>query len=222
MPIEQKIFGKTPFTITNEMKRKARDIASKNYCEIDKAEAIFDWMCDNIEYDYSVQEGNYIYKTAHHVYYTKKGVCLDQSYLYTTLAREVGLKAGIASVMIDEKGESVCHACSSLNIEGDLYLVDIAYKKFDIEHQSYERFTDKGTIGHYLDLSHSYEETEEGIYKKSEDLESKIANVRNLKINDEMVMLQRKKDQIANDFNSMMAKVSGLAMLAYAVYRMNH
>lgn len=222
MPVEQKVFGKTPFTMTNEMKRKVGAIVSNVNCEIKKAEAIFDWMRNNIEYDYNVREGNYFYKPAHYVYYTKKGVCLDQSYLYTGFAREIGLESYVALINLDENDSKVYHACSTLFINGDIYFIDPAQNKFDAMHKKYNIVNDRTIIDQYYSFLHSYEPREGGFYKKSEDLEQKILKARSLKINEKMIIAEREYDAKWNEFELMLMKVSGFSALAYIFYKMGH
>jgi len=82
------------------------------------------------------------YRDSIEVWTTKEGVCGEMSYLYITLARIVGLKAGYVHVDRDFQNKEVNHACAWVKLNGRDVLADIAYRTFDIEHRGYSKIPD--------------------------------------------------------------------------------
>ena len=215
MPIEYKIFGKTPFTVTNEMRRFAKNYTPVHMEDIVKAKRIFEWMRENIEYDHSVKLRNseYRYKPAHEVYSTKMAICLDQAFLYTTLVREAGIESKIVFINVDERENEVCHACSSIEIDGDILLVDPAQNKFDAMHRDYKIFSDEEAIRAYFGYRHTYGKNENGHARNSE-----IVNWENRVRENEIETIERKK--MARDLTFGIVAITYL--IFYANYMLNH
>jgi hypothetical protein len=158
-----------PFNIDYEMATVINEKFKSETNEIDRAKAIFDWMVNNIDYDYyKCDMKNQGYKQdvsqSKDVFKLKKGVCGEMSYLYVVFARCSGLKANYVYVNRDCYGTNVYHACAGLFIDdphlfterGSLpqtqnkpILIDIAYKMFDVKHQIYEIYSDKKAVEMY-------------------------------------------------------------------------
>lgn len=168
MPIEYLISGKTPFTIINPMKNVLEEIIDDETGKLKKAELIFNWMQENIAYAISKKQSRqYCYCSAHEVFLSKSGICFDQAILYTVLARHAGINSAIADIYINENNKKLNHACSCIEIKGDLYFVDTAQDKFDIQHKGYNLWDDKKVIEYYFKWNHSYRKEGE-VDKKQE------------------------------------------------------
>lgn len=208
MPVQYKIHGLTPFTMTNEMRRLCSEFSKGGYDELEIAKNIFSWMHSNVRYDYKIMEfwtrvlKGYKYKSAHEVFGNRKGVCLDQGYLYTCFARESGLESNIVEVYKDNSGKDVCHACSSVIIDGDVYLVDPAYNSFDIIHQRYKILSDDEAVSEYFALNHSYSNSGEAdltLEDKRAELLFRIEKKKLEKIVEEEVVNERNADVVCSD-----------------------
>ena len=129
-----------PFKIDARMIAVADEMA-KIDDEVKRAKAIFDWVEKNIEYDYS-DNVYHSYRDSVEVEKDGVGVCGEQAYLYTVMARRAGLMSGYVSVDVDAFGKDVDHACSWVMADGKRILVDPAYKRFGLKHQKYRYLTD--------------------------------------------------------------------------------
>lgn len=99
----------------------------------DKLKKIFDYFQDNIAYssDYPRQRNSL------DVFNEKKGNCIEQSFLFVTMARFLGFNSRVAFVSKDNEGDKVNHACSAVDYKDGYVLIDTTYHKFDINHQQY-------------------------------------------------------------------------------------
>lgn len=157
-----RIYDKAPFTRTREMEEVASSLRA--YEGIETARNIFEWVDKNTSYEPSRNENNrrssheYTYRSAHEVFERRMGICLDQSFLYTVLARYAGVESGIVKVIKDYHGDKVRHSCSYVMVSGDFILVDITYHRFDIGHKRYKIMSDSEVVEEYHLLKHSYED----------------------------------------------------------------
>jgi len=128
--------------------------AMKHYAEgvddnVEKAKKVYSFI-----YKFGVNYGwspGGIQRNAQRVWEEKKGVCTEMSFLYIILARSVGLKASYYSVTKDFKGKKVNHACAGVDLgywKGTLF-VDIAYRKFGIEHKRLKKRSDNDMFNKY-------------------------------------------------------------------------
>ena len=137
-----------PFQLNSDLIRTAREVTAEAEDEIDKARLLFYWMWKNILYDFEKleameEEKSDSYRDSIEVLEHQRGVCGEQTILYVAMARTIGLTANYVSVTVDDKGESVCHACAGVFVSGRTILVDPAYRTFDIQHQKYEVLNDE-------------------------------------------------------------------------------
>lgn len=123
---------KHPFAITSELALRAKFIREHSQTDLICAVSLFDYLCKHITYE--KRRG---YRSGKEVWNERKGVCGEMSFLYIGMARSVGFKSSYVGVTIDNDGESVRHACAGVFLQR-LYLVDIAYKRFDIKHKAYK------------------------------------------------------------------------------------
>ncbi|HII15239.1 MAG TPA: transglutaminase domain-containing protein [Nanoarchaeota archaeon] len=131
----------TPFIFTPEITAIARRL--NVYSGFHTARNIFEWMLANISY---IDDEKF--RDSAEVFEEKIGNCAEQAFLYITIARCAGLKAGFADVSIDSHGKPVRHACSCVELERNL-LVDTAYETFGINHIAYRLLDDDELSGIY-------------------------------------------------------------------------
>ncbi|RMF55689.1 transglutaminase domain-containing protein [Candidatus Woesearchaeota archaeon] len=130
-----------PFIINEELVRIIRKHTRNCATDLEKARAIYDWIHDNIKY--GEIRGKFRYNNSEEVLHAKKGLCGEMAFLYTTMARSVGLTSNIVLVDRDDRWKKVMHACSVVYIDGREILVDPAYNKFDIHHKRYKILSDR-------------------------------------------------------------------------------
>ena len=109
--------------------------------EEEKARHLFVFLKSIIKYG-DEKRGIVGYRDSIEVWMSGEGVCGEMSYLYITLARSVGLKAGYVHVYKDYNNKEVNHACAWIKLNGKDVLVDIAYNTFDIGHRGYSKIID--------------------------------------------------------------------------------
>lgn len=110
--------------------------------EEEKAKRLFYFLKSVIRYG-DEKRGIVGYRDSIEVWTTEEGVCGEMSYLYITLARSIGLRAGYVHVDRDFQNQAVYHACAWVKLNGRDVLADIAYRTFDINHRKYFKVSDK-------------------------------------------------------------------------------
>jgi hypothetical protein len=106
-----------------EIIKLANKITNVNDTELDKAKAIYQWVVENITYDYEKYskhqsndyDNNY---GAVHTFNTKKGVCYD----YATLTAALGRAAGIQTKVV--KGEGNLGSFKGLHAWNEMYITE--------------------------------------------------------------------------------------------------
>lgn len=141
-----------PFCITPEGLKLAQRITERIRSDSAKAQAIFNWLEKNVQYDkhFSGRKG---YHTAKEVMEKGKGVCGETAYLFIVLARAAGLKANWVKVTIDYSGKKVNHACAIVYCTSKEILVDVAYHQFDAKHGKYRVLSDQEAVEHFQAVS---------------------------------------------------------------------
>lgn len=143
-----------PFVINEELISIALNITSGSHKDIKKHIAIFNWINQNISYDINskllADSGiRHVYKTSLETYYTRTGNCAEMAFLYIVMARSCSLESSFVLVDVDYKGEEVCHACAmSLDV-----LIDLAYKRFKVNHREYRVLNDLQTSKLYYQFN---------------------------------------------------------------------
>lgn len=133
-----------PFDATPEIVRTAFSVAGSG-SDYDKAYNLYSWMESNIQYD----KAKFHYRSASQVFRDRKGVCVCQAFLYTTMARIAGLDSSFVDVIKDESGKGD-HTCSSVRINGRRILVDTCRTNgFNINHKKYDFWSDERTRNYY-------------------------------------------------------------------------
>lgn len=130
----------SPFTINGQLIGIVRSLVSRSQSREQKARKIYRWVENNIEY--GKIGGNEQYIDSSDVLKHKTGICAEMAFLYTAMARSVGLKSNFVSVEIDCYGKSVRHACSSVETERGRILADPAYHQYDARHQKFKIWED--------------------------------------------------------------------------------
>lgn len=123
-----------------------------------RAETIYEWMTQNLSYDYdrwnAVLSGEDRRQVIHpgEVLEKRKGICSDLAYAYVTLGRRFGLKAQYARVPTkDDKGELAYHTFAIVTLDGKEVQVDPTHKLFGAKHKGYqieEPFVDDPSARH--------------------------------------------------------------------------
>jgi len=128
-----------PFQIDKKMFDEVKKL--RTIPKHERAKALFDYLISKVQYKKSRR-----YRTSREVFYEKGGICGELSFLYTVLARAIGLKSGIVDVKVDVNGKSVNHACSWVKINGKELLVDLAYGVYDIKHKKFKKLSDREVV----------------------------------------------------------------------------
>ena len=137
---------KTALFVNAEIAVLAKRFYNDYFWHHTRAYAIFEWMTRNVRYDeeklHRIEAGgNPPMRGPRETLEEKKGVCIEQAYLYTSIARAANLEAGIVDVLKTRDGKRE-HACSSVKLWGDIYYVDPAYETFAIKHRKVRRMSD--------------------------------------------------------------------------------
>ncbi len=118
---------------------KSLDLDEKDNYE--KIAAIYEYIINNVEYDYSEDESNKERFSAYGALHNGKAVCQGFSQLFYRLAKEAGLPCRIISGMADDGG----HAWNIVAIDGIYYLADATWDVFS-ENISDCNYFMKGTM----------------------------------------------------------------------------
>ncbi len=127
-------------------------IITDNYEGIKKAEILYQWVFDNIKTEinnvYNKNEASkYKYKTAIQTFNNKIGMCVDNSFLFTTMARILKYKSGIVNILPDDEKENIRHICSFLEYENNIMLVDTTLENgFGIKHKLFRLYNNNSDI----------------------------------------------------------------------------
>lgn len=93
--------------------------------EDQKLEAIYQWVTENISYDYTAyKENKNILKKASTVIVEKKGTCRDYSFTVAALARAAGLEAKVVYGQARNGQQSEYHAWNEIKINNNWICVD--------------------------------------------------------------------------------------------------
>lgn len=151
-----RLINKVILQIPDTLSYSTNDIADfidfKFQKQNEKAIAIFCWIAENIQYDY---ENMYLHDDNENpnikierTLKTRKGVCLDYSYLYYDIAKQLGIKTYVifgytkkdkkidpnfhtwCASMIDKKWYLIDPTWGSGSIQNGHYVKEIDYKKF--------------------------------------------------------------------------------------------
>lgn|GEM_PF-423834 len=100
----------------------AREITKACSSDLEKARAIYDWVTDNIRFDYNKLEmhkrGQYDNKYgALNTIKTRRGVCYDYATLAAALSRSLGLRAKVAEGDLNKGPLKGLHAWNEIYIE---------------------------------------------------------------------------------------------------------
>jgi len=126
-----------------------KDLADKLWNEANRNEykfckRLFDWTVENITYQQKHDLEHY--KTAREVFNSQSGICGEMAIFYNALLKYKGLKPDYVHIDVDYQSVSVNHACSGVVINDKYTLIDIAYKAFDINHQTWNKVSDNVLI----------------------------------------------------------------------------
>lgn len=144
---EKKVYH--PINFNEEIITIVRSILQVVSAEREKAHSIFQWITDNVAYDYDKKKlidqsrGKPIpYRSAVQTFQERKGVCGEMANLNVAMARMAKMKANYAIISQLEDGSKVVHACAAVYLGDAPILSDPALKKFDVKHRQYEIIDD--------------------------------------------------------------------------------
>ena len=126
----------SPLASTPEMKRWADELTRGVADDLHKARALYEALARHLD------PGPGGVRTARETYadWRKPQAsfrCQEYARLYVALARDVGLKAFFVLVARDFEGQTVCHACAGVLLDGKALLVDPGYRWFGVPHQHF-------------------------------------------------------------------------------------
>jgi len=130
----------SPFALTQDMVRTAKNITRGTVSLEEKAHRLFNWMTSNVEYGTAKRSNGY--RNGQEVFKDREGVCGEMTFLYVPLARVSGLESGYVHVEIDCEGKNVSHACARVKVERGNILVDCAYRTFGCNHKKFAFVSD--------------------------------------------------------------------------------
>jgi tetratricopeptide (TPR) repeat protein len=138
-----------PLVGTSEMEAWARRLTAEARTDQEKARALLDGLCHRLDAnDFGMMTAEEAFKN-----WTNMAVsihCQEYAFLYTSLARAVGLKAFI--VYVDETcyGEKTDHACAAVFFGKKVALVDPSYFWFGVPHKHFRILDDFGAVTLYI------------------------------------------------------------------------
>lgn len=109
---------------------------------------VFEWCVENVVYQKTHDKSHY--KNARETFISRTGICGESTILFIAFMRAKGVNADFVVVDVDVHGKAVNHASALVSINGREALVDIAYKKFDVQHQAWTRKTDEELMAYLI------------------------------------------------------------------------
>jgi Flp pilus assembly protein TadD len=154
-----------PLAITQEMEIWAKRATSGSTNPLEMAERLFKALQTP---DDAPDESPESLRTAAQAFHARLDprqnlTCQDYAFLYTALARSVGLKSYVVLVDRDYRGKLVSHACAGVVLGEKAVLVDLAYSWFGVPHKDYEFEDDLRVSILYLVGSHDRRKQEAGL-----------------------------------------------------------
>lgn len=108
------------------------------------AKKVFDWAVENLTYEDT--HDLLQYKTSREVYQSKKAICGEMAIFFNSILKYKGFSPIYIHVDVDHSGKKVNHACTGIEINGRVTLMDISYKQFDISHQKWNMVSDSDLV----------------------------------------------------------------------------
>lgn len=134
-----------PFNYNNKIKKTVENHILSAKLE-DGSLILFEWMKFNIAYNKNLFGK---YKTAIETFKKRKGSCIEQSFLYISMARLADLETYLVFVEKDNEDNDVKHACVSYKD----FLIDLSYKTYGINHKLYRIISDEEAIDHFKQIN---------------------------------------------------------------------
>ena len=129
------------FISTAEMEAEVDAAVDKLLKELDlwdasdyrKIKGVYDWICDNIEYDYDWDDEHpeenisYYQHTTHAAIIERKAVCQGISSLFYRLMLELDVDCRYITGIADQPGDTDYHAWNIVKLDGKYYNVDVTW-----------------------------------------------------------------------------------------------
>ena len=106
--------------VTEKVEQIINSLALDGKNDYEKVSAIYEYVINNVVYDFSDDEDNKVRYSAYGALYNGKAVCQGFSQLFYRLVKEAGLSCRIISGVADDGG----HAWNIVSIDGIYYLTD--------------------------------------------------------------------------------------------------
>ena len=135
-----------------------KSIIDDGMSEYDKVLAIYDWICESVQYEAMTNDED---QDIYGALILKKARCAGYAKLFTYMLDKVGVDSEVISgTAIDESGESIAHAWNLVTIDEELYYFDITWDDDDDGDHTYEWFgitTDEFKKSHFPSDSYGWE-----------------------------------------------------------------
>src|SRR3989344_4599579 len=112
-----------------------------------RSQKIFNWVYTHIKPEFNPKCLNdptdldrlkYYRKSASETFALRRGMCMDASFLYTTMAKIAGLESGIAIIYKNSSGREEDHVCSWVEWLDKIHLMDTSRANgFGISHKTF-------------------------------------------------------------------------------------
>lgn len=132
-----------PFVLDSSALHEIKHIVPANMNPLEKANKIFSYFVYNFAYD------RHASNCALDLFRNRKGCCKDMSLAYSAALRVHGIESYYVHVSVDNKGKYVNHVCSSVHLDSQMILTDVAYMTFDAKHFCYQIKEDHSVFGLY-------------------------------------------------------------------------
>lgn len=150
-----------------ETARKLIDIETKlnvfDKSDFEKAKAVYDWICENVTYDYQSSEADVLKNTAYQALTKGTAQCEGYSNLFYRMMKDLGVETRLIAGTYDGGG----HAWNIVKIGNKWYGIDTTHGS-QLQDQNQTVTTDKNNTSYFLKGSDNFTENDPYDEYKSE------------------------------------------------------
>lgn len=154
-----------------ETARKLIDIETKlnvfDKSDYEKAKAVYDWICENVTYDYQSSEADVLKNTAYQALTKGTAQCEGYSNLFYRMMKDLGVETRLIAGTYDGGG----HAWNIVKIGNKWYGIDTTHGS-QLQDQNQTVTTDKNNTAYFLKGSDNFTENDPYDEYKSETFTS--------------------------------------------------